>query len=291
VPKDPKKELIKTQPLVSDEVVLSIKAELLEEIEKQDELRKEILESLRIRGRGRNFFNHPAMLLIIGFFLTSVVGTILTSSWQERDKRKQDARLLKELTLKNKTEVINETSALILQTYSASSDMIAVFQRGEIPEIRQKVLLERMDYWQKASREWRQKYPILERRLKSHFRDTEIHKDFLEVITLRGRLGIEIPNWRSAIYREGWKLIDVKCNEEECAPKCELKDCQPVDCTKPAEEKYFFNRVRCTNIHNEEMKRKALAIIDRMMNEVRIDENNNSTETGGLFARLGRWLV
>jgi hypothetical protein len=275
--------------IISAEQLAKIKADLTEEIQKQTELKKQIVKLLEIDRPWSNLFQQPVILLVLGFLLTSVAGTFLTSLWQEKDKRKQNAQLVKQLNLKNKTEIMNETSSLILQTYAASSDMIALFQRGELPDIREKVLLERLEYWQKTSRQWREKYPIVEREILGSFRDEQIHDDFLQVVELRGKLGVEIPNWRTAIVKKGWKLIDEKCNAKNCAPKCERNNCPATDCEKPEQEQYFFNRVRCTNIHNEEMKEKTLGLIDRMIAEIKFDETSAS-ENEGFWAGLKRWV-
>jgi hypothetical protein len=104
-------------------------------------------------------------------------------------------------------------------------------------------------------------------------------------------MGLESPTWRSEIYYRGWDLIGEKCNERICAPKCQRKDCQPLNCDHPQKEKYFFNRVRCTNLHNGDMKDRAVEVLGAMMPEIKADEQDDSTEPSSGWLRLKRLFI
>lgn len=254
-------------PFITEDQFQKLRDELLEETKNQDDLKSEILKSLQVKSRWKEITYNPAFLLVVGFILTSGIGAFLTNLWQEKDKKKQAVQTITQNTLKNKTEILNETSKIILQTYAATSDMILIYENGEIPSIRDKVLLERMDYWQKTSREWREKFPVLEKKLKQQFTDPKVSEYFTEIISLRGTIGGEIPDWRTEIQEKGWNIINHKCIGDKCADP----DCANVD-----DEKFFANKIRCTNIHNEAMKEKTLLIIEAMMAEIKKDETDTS---------------
>lgn len=272
----------KRRRAISKKQFQELKDELLEEAKKQDDLRNEILKSLRIKRGWRDLLSHPAILLIIGFVLTSVIGAFLTAYWQNKDKEKQNTQLIKQNKLANKSEIMNETSRLVFQTYVAASDMIYLFQNGEMPEIREKILLERLEHWQKTSREWREKSPVLEKKMRNHFRNDEIFKFFNEIISLRVDIGTEIRYWRGEIKEKGWDIINDKCRGPGCGPP---------NCKNVLGEKYFASKVRCTNGRNDDMQKKALAVIEYMMEEIKADEADVPTEQVTLWERIGRWFM
>lgn len=257
------------KPTVSEEKVEQIKIELIEEIRKHEGLEKEILKTLKIKkGRGealRSFFQHPAILLIIGFFLTSIVGALLTTYWQSIDKEKQDAQAVKQNKIKNKQAIADEVSKIALKTHTATSDMLSLYQEGTMEKIEKDVLLERIKYWQDTSREWRERCPILIVKTEEQFDLPEIHQSFKKLSELRGKIGHEYVSLTDTIKTEGWKASKKPCKGDECL----AKDCDKLD----IENSHFLRRLRCTLEMNNEMKEKTLYLLKEMAKEIKSDEN------------------
>ena len=245
---------------VSEEKISQLREELLEEIKKDDDLKKEVLNALKVGNSRSEFLKHPITLLILGFLLTSGVGSLLTLIWQNMEKSKQIAQTARQNSIQAKNQTADELSKLILQAYSSSADMLALYQKGEMPEIREKILLERMEYWQKNSREWREKIPILEIKIQGQFKDQSIRDDFLKMLNVRWNIGNEIPNLRDDIKSEGWDVIKKPCLDKEC---------EPDDCPNIGADAHFRKKVRCVVSENEDMKDTGLIIIRKMLEEVK----------------------
>src|SRR5260370_3091088 len=100
----------------TQELKLKIK-EVLGELQAES-CKNDVLNELKEASK-RKSFQHPAFLLFLGFFLTGVVGTWLTSHWQNRDQQKQQEQLAHERAILQKYDIADRITKAVSETYTA----------------------------------------------------------------------------------------------------------------------------------------------------------------------------
>jgi hypothetical protein len=147
--------------------------EILVELQ-ADSFKNEVLKELKEASKKKESspLQHPAFLLLLGFILTGVVGTWLTSFWQSREQEKQRQQLAHEHALEQKYDVIDQINKAAAEADTGAQVMVYLLIYGE-GEKREKVITERETYWSKARRNWLVNSQVLEQKLAINFKNDE----------------------------------------------------------------------------------------------------------------------
>jgi hypothetical protein len=211
-----KKQMVEELKKASDEsrreAHARLKVELHEEIDK-DSLKKEILSEVNPKGSSvGEYLKHPASLLVIGFILTTLFGTIIASCWKylewenEQEYLKTQTQCERERQtrseeIKQKYEVKDEIIRRVAETNTAAEEILLYFQME--PSRREREQDERIKYWKEASRNWRINEKILRQRLLLRFNNPTVTELFEEITRYRGWVGININNQQEELSGHG----------------------------------------------------------------------------------------
>jgi len=170
----------------------------------KDEIRKVLLPPPPAESTWSKFFAHQATLLVLGFMLTTLVGSWFTYFWKQRDWKNQQSYLTQQRALDKKYALIDSTFKEVSLTLAAGEDVLATYYTenwasGEIDEHRAN--------WLKTSRNWRVASKVLAQNLAVNFRDPQIRELFKDIVAHRKDLGNII-----------WNLprSDPKVRSDEC---------------------------------------------------------------------------
>lgn len=201
----------------------SLKREVVAEIRK-DSFKKELLEELEMRGFKaslRKTAQHPAILLVLGFGLSTLLGSGLTFLWQNKANAKQESRAAqqrdfeqrqnsRQRLIQQKYLLTDEVAKAVAETSTAAEDILDAWDRAN-----KQAYPERLNYWQaEGSRKWRVANKTLIPKLTSTFRDTQVRAIFEKIIEHRSFIGNDIANLKGLHDRLGWAGMG-KCQEVE----------------------------------------------------------------------------
>lgn len=139
------------------------------------------------------FLRHPFTLLVCGWLLTGVLGTWLTTCWESREKDRERHRLARELEIKQRVALFEETTTAVAETFTAAEDIVSIFEYGPGPGNQQDIA-ERVAHWKSASREWRTRSKVLSAKLAATYTDPRIPSQFQGIVNSRRQLGNDIVN-------------------------------------------------------------------------------------------------
>ena len=178
----------------------ALKREILIDLERQ-ELKKTILNELKPpKSKIGSFAKHPAILLVLGFLLTTGLGTLLTSNWQSREWSRQQLQLAQQRKLDQKYALADDFNKAISETIASADDILNLFKSDWDNQTLAKEEPERMAYWRQTSRNWRVASKIFITKLAAYFDDPQAKELFQEIILKRRRIGNNI-NRLLADYR------------------------------------------------------------------------------------------
>jgi hypothetical protein len=161
------------------------------EVEKlKDEIRR-LLQTEPAQSGFSKFFQHPAFLLILGFFLTGIAGAWLTHYWKEGEWTNQQNYLFAQRSLDRKSAVIEATFKEVAATVAAADDLLVTYYGGDWTK---KDDEERWENWKKTSLAWRIQSKVLSARLAASFANKDIQSTFQDVMDQRKQLGNIIVN-------------------------------------------------------------------------------------------------
>lgn len=177
--------------------------------EKQDRdaLKEEILEEIRKEAAKKkpSFFQHPAVLLVIGFLLTGGVGTWLTSYWQSKEQAKQQAEQAHKRAVEQKYEVMEQLNKAVAEVYTAGHVIINLLSYDHRPQDFPKELTERDAFWKQARRNWSVASLVLEQKLSVHFKDDEAKKVYEKILEDGDSLSIALNNILPQLKDARWR--------------------------------------------------------------------------------------
>lgn len=153
----------------SEGVKLEVKRRILAELKQQESLRKEILNDLSPKAKVARFFQHPAMLLVVGFFLTGVLGTGLTAYWQRKEAVRQQRVTARQLSIAQKYELANDIAKAVGDTHAAASGVMSEITIAGERGIDAAALAERAKYWYDVKRAWLTNSDVYLQKLTVHF--------------------------------------------------------------------------------------------------------------------------
>jgi len=164
-----------------------------EKIREGEILKTEIRRELQQEPRNSisQFFQHQAVLLILGFILTTLVGSWLTYFWKQRDWANQQSYLAAQRALDKKYSISDKTFREVAITIAAAEDVLATYYGGNWSL---KDIEERKENWHKTSRDWRVSSKVLRENLAANFANPDVESTFVVIIDKRRQLGIGIAN-------------------------------------------------------------------------------------------------
>lgn len=217
---------------------------------------QEILHDLNLKKSSRpSITQNPAFLLILGFILTTGLGTWLTSWWQSTEKARQDSASTKQRMIEQKQAIADDVNRAVAETKTAGEDLLTLFLFDEYPKLRDKTMSENMDFFMRKSREWRVNSKILQQKVINRFRNKDASKKLNEIISIRASVGEDIRNLRLEVLdSKDWKIIS------------------NMD---------FRKRVRETLQKSEQMSQETVDLMRMMSDEIKEDERDEESSSIG----------
>lgn len=151
-----------------DKEMERLRVSLLKELKRRESLKSDILDELKGKRRSSKFFSHPAVLLVLGFIFTSVLGASLSSYWQSREWHRQQSLQAKERALEQKYQIANEVAQSIGEAYGPAAGVISAIQIEYTP-LRRQELKEKVPAWRQARQQLLIKSSALVQKLGTHF--------------------------------------------------------------------------------------------------------------------------
>jgi hypothetical protein len=187
-----------SNPFVGDErksLVEEIVIELRKDSVKEDARAK--LKKTDWPASVSKFFQHPAVLLVIGFALTGVIGALLTSRWQRREWNRQhnveseewnrqQRRLVAIKEIDAKYGIVDELTRAVGSRNAAVTSVITPMTQLSGPEL-SAAQEGPMNEWQKAVYAWRVSSQTLRLKIAAHIKDVTAANNFKEIAE-RGRI-------------------------------------------------------------------------------------------------------
>lgn len=167
-----------------------------------DSLKKEISEELRKeKHKVGEFFKHPTILLLLGFILTTVLGTYLSVRYQNSEWKKQQIFLSKQRYTDEKQTIADEATKAVAETLSAGDDFLYLFtwETNDAEEAN------RQNNWKQTSSKWRNNFDAISQKLAVYF-NGEVGKLFREIKADRDNFSREIDNLIEAYNKDEKKI-------------------------------------------------------------------------------------
>jgi len=173
----------------------AVKAEIIADLQK--EKRKEEVEAgLKGRHAVGDFFRHPAVIVALTFVLTSLLGTTITSAWQQNQHE-----------LERKYALVDELNSAVVQYLIAAEDIVGLYQQEEGAPNREEIEKERWTFWQQRSREWRLFADALPPKLKANFTNDEIGTEFAAIAEKTEDISYKIKDLKSEVEGTKWAIV------------------------------------------------------------------------------------
>lgn len=148
------------------------------------------------------FWRHPAVLLVLGFLCTGLIGSVVTSWWQYQQWfREQQYRAAADAT-KERLAVMTLTSESVADSFAAAEDVLQLFAFEWRENSSVMTLKQRAESWQTASRKWRVAEKVLMARIGANY-DQKTVEQFYTITLRRRRLGNDITNLLSIADEKG----------------------------------------------------------------------------------------
>jgi hypothetical protein len=160
------------------------------------------------------FWSHPFTLLVCGFLLTGFLGTALTTCWQGREWDRQRRRLAREVELKQKIALFEDTTIAVAETFTSAEDILYIYQYDSGLSAKHDVE-ERIRYWKTESRKWRTRSKVLGAKLDATFADRRISSAFQQLVNVRRHLGNDIANLLDQLSARGLASRTTRENQQQ----------------------------------------------------------------------------
>ena len=169
--------------------------EIAELVDRELEVRRQVEAALRKKADDTSgFWKHPAVLLVLTFLFTGVVGSGLTTCWQDREWVGQQEYNATADATKERLATMNLATTEVATAFASVEDVLHLVT-WEWPKKSQVVTLEeRAQYWREQSRRWRVADKVLRARIRANFEDEEISNTFADISEDRELLGNYMQN-------------------------------------------------------------------------------------------------
>jgi hypothetical protein len=187
-------EQLKSTHAFTEEERESLINEIVDEIRK-DSLKEDSLKKLKKVNwvdTISNFFHHPAILLIIGFILTGLIGTLLTAAWQGREWDRQQQRLIDIHGIDLKYGIIDDITKAVGERNAATRDMMYPLFDNLDNRSLEKEEVEPIKNWQIATYNWLVSSETLRMKIRSHIKNPDALKCFERIVERENQITGEI---------------------------------------------------------------------------------------------------
>lgn len=192
----------------------AVKKEILEDLKKDRAFRNELLKDLELTNSSSSFsktIQHPAILLVIGFILTSGVGAGMTYFWQKRERIESQRQAADKHEIEEKYAITESILKAVAETTTAADDLVFLYFNSEPDKhTRDLMEVERLQYWQEKSRDWRVSSKVLQQKLKDHFKSQDAQNLFQEIINKRFDIGRDLDIHRHLIKSWNWNVPEAE---------------------------------------------------------------------------------
>jgi len=170
-----------------------------------DALKKEVLEEFKKeRSKVSEFFKHPTILLLLGFILTTFLGTFLTALYQSYEWTRQQKFLSKQSFIEKKQASSDEVTKAIVEAVTPTEGILSIFC-WETPKTE---VEKHQENWRRERGKWLNSTDTLKQKLLFYFRNNgEIQKLFGEIIEEQDIIGNDTKNLIEA-YKKDKKKKD-----------------------------------------------------------------------------------
>jgi len=135
------------------------------------------------------FFGHEAGRLVLGFVLTTAVGSWLAYWWKEKELANQEETAALKARLEAQTLLVQDLTKTVSATLTACHDVLSVYFYGKRPT--EEIKTVRANYFIESAK-WRTDSKVIRVRLAVYFKDPAIHTTFTQVIKKRRHLGVTL---------------------------------------------------------------------------------------------------
>lgn len=170
---------------------------LVEQVRREVELRHLIDEALAKQKKEKEsggFFKHPAVLLVLTFIFTGILGSVLSTCWQNKQWAEQEKYHAAELATQERLETIRYATETIAASVASAEDVLHLFSWSWPAKSEVAILGERAKYWREESRKWRVAEKVLSARVHASFNDKDVNSLLDQIIDDRYNLGNAITN-------------------------------------------------------------------------------------------------
>jgi hypothetical protein len=181
--------------------------EILVELQDQS-FKNDVLDQLKEASRKKPL-QHPAFLLILGFFLTGVVGTFLTARWQSREQERQQKQIAHQRAIQQKYDIADQINKAVSETYTAAQVISNLISDQKISK-NDKQASERETFWNSANRNWIPNSLLLQQRVVINFNDATAIADYKEIVTDTENMSSYINESLAAVKETNWKALKKK---------------------------------------------------------------------------------
>src|SRR6267142_4083767 len=141
------------------------------------------LEEARWLDRISGFFQHPAVLVFIGFLITGLIGGWIANRWQRQEWNRQQLRLIDIRGADLKYEISNEITKSIGERNASAMGVLTPLDEEKITD--QQLVseeIERIKLWNAASAEWRTNSQVLRGKIAARVKNQDIARMFEELL-------------------------------------------------------------------------------------------------------------
>lgn len=126
----------------------------------------------------RAWWDHPIARALGAFALTTVVGTIITTSWQTKQWTEQQAYAARAERAKVQMEVAKNVAERVSDAFSASNQVLYLTlldAHGKAARVRDKQLQASIEEWLRQNRTWHVDESVLTAQTTAHFSRSSVH--------------------------------------------------------------------------------------------------------------------
>jgi hypothetical protein len=195
---------VKNDPVAEAERI-RLAAAILEELKKEETVKKVVLDELRLRAGPARWSHNPAVVVVLGFVLTGIFGTVLSIWYQGREWDRQQDLLGRQRSLEQRYLIANETAKAIGEIQWSMMSVLGAMQK-DTPRSCLIELRKAVPNWQKGKFEWGVKASVLDSQLGVNFptqsqsnASPSALSEFRDIVHCYRRLNIALTNMAEVV--------------------------------------------------------------------------------------------
>jgi hypothetical protein len=139
--------------------------------------------------------SHPLLLLVLGFVLTGIVGSYLSTKWQAYQWLKQQEYSARQSDIAARQQLAERTLTAVATNIAAANDILTLYDwdfkgpTGEAKEVQKRIA-----NWTEQTKKWNVDYKVLQDQLAGTFREPAISKVFEAIVSASGEVTRRMSN-------------------------------------------------------------------------------------------------